>query len=81
MMTLDEAIIHCEEQAEIEGICDCAAEHAQLAEWLKELKRLRQWKKDIREKFEEMNNKLDPLHGTDVVKKTLEQLRKEGRLV
>lgn len=61
MMTLDEAIQHCEEQVVLleesaEG-CDlydpvekqiacksgeCAAEHRQLAEWLKELKRLRE---------------------------------------
>lgn len=40
-MTLDEAIEHCMEQSEIEGVCDCAAEHRQLAEWLKELKELK----------------------------------------
>lgn len=35
IMTLEEAIIHCEEKA-----CDntqCSLEHRQLAEWLKEL--------------------------------------------
>lgn len=49
-MTLDEAIKHCEEVAEEqEKYCptqpgkrdehaECAAEHRQLAEWLKELK-------------------------------------------
>ena len=39
MMTLEEAIEHCEEKA-----CNnsaCAAEHKQLAEWLKELQALR----------------------------------------
>lgn len=61
-MTLDEAIIHCEEVAkQYEKICDtklkvglpniyydkdksikCAEEHRQLAEWLKELKQLRE---------------------------------------
>lgn len=56
-MTLDEAILHAEEVAEenqsiVDG-CDyfgenmakcekCAAEHRQLAEWLKELKQLRE---------------------------------------
>lgn len=36
-MTLDEAILHSEEKAE--QLCGkCAEEHAQLAEWLKELK-------------------------------------------
>ncbi len=58
MLTLDEAIKHCEEKAEAnrgaaeswkrEGFeasaadCEeCAAEHEQLANWLKELKELR----------------------------------------
>lgn len=53
-MTLDEAIIHCEEViAENEKICrvipehsasayHCAEEHRQLAEWLKELKTYRE---------------------------------------
>ena len=37
VMTLDEAIKHCEEVAESK--CDeCGAEHRQLAEWLRELK-------------------------------------------
>lgn len=42
-MTLDEAIKHCEEVAEDRAGCaeDCVEEHRQLAEWLKELKRLR----------------------------------------
>lgn len=39
-MTLDEAIKHCEEVADSK--CDeCGAEHRQLAEWLKELKRMK----------------------------------------
>ena len=51
-MTLDEAIIHCEEVAEeqeryynqdgTESFCvkhsECASEHRQLADWLKELR-------------------------------------------
>lgn len=56
MLTLDEAILHCEEKAkelraqpfkekmDIEDIADCkecAEEHEQLANWLKELKTLR----------------------------------------
>ena len=40
-MTLDEAIEHAEEQDEIDGVCDCAMEHRQLAEWLKELQECR----------------------------------------
>lgn len=48
-MTINEAIKHCEEEAEkymeygIETECyQCGKEHEQLAEWLKELKELRE---------------------------------------
>ena len=53
MMTLDEAIKHCEEVAKkycekvedgltADDFCDsCASEHRQLAEWLRELKTYR----------------------------------------
>ena len=45
-MTLDEAIRHAEEVAEYDCYNDdqrkCADEHRQLAEWLRELKRLRE---------------------------------------
>ena len=48
-MTIEEAIKHCEEVAEScergnpkkRGKSECAKEHRQLAEWLKELKELR----------------------------------------
>lgn len=36
-MTLDEAIKHCEAKAKVD-CSECAKEHRQLAEWLKELK-------------------------------------------
>ena len=39
MMTLEEAIEHCEEKAC--GSRECAKEHRQLAEWLKELQALK----------------------------------------
>jgi hypothetical protein len=39
-MTLDEAIKHCEDKAQQCG--ECGKEHVQLAEWLKELKRLKE---------------------------------------
>jgi len=39
-MTLEEAIKHCEEVAD-NNTCECAMEHRQLAEWLKELKAIR----------------------------------------
>ena len=42
-MTLDEAIKHCEEKANEYGCCDdCRIEHKQLADWLKELKALKE---------------------------------------
>jgi len=46
MMTLDEAIEHAQQKAaELDSVldsvaCKCAAEHRQLAEWLKRLRRL-----------------------------------------
>ena len=63
--TLDEAIAHAREVAEEQRkACDlawvwdnpdnikkCAEEHDQLAEWLEELKFLKQWKSDIMEEF------------------------------
>mgnify|MGYP006873063399 CR=1 FL=1 len=49
-MKLDEAIQHCLESAErMEGPygnTKCAADHRQLAEWLKELKELRERMED-----------------------------------
>ena len=39
-MTLDEAIEHCEEKAKCGD--SCGMEHKQLAEWLKELKTIRE---------------------------------------
>ncbi len=44
MMTLEEAIMHCEDVANDKCGCaeDCVSEHRQLADWLKELQRY-QW--------------------------------------
>ena len=44
-MTLEEAIVHCEDVANDRAGCceDCAEEHRQLAEWLKELRTYREW--------------------------------------
>lgn len=59
-MTIDEAILHCEEKARAiwqtneemphdcklsKELCECAKEHEQLAEWLKELKDYREEKR------------------------------------
>lgn len=50
-MTLDEAIIHCEEVADrcavTDGNRECEDNHRQLAEWLKELKQYREWLKSF----------------------------------
>lgn len=56
-MTLEEAIKHCEERAKI---CDeCGKEHAQLAEWLKEVKRYREMDKKLREAFGDCDGLLE----------------------
>ena len=45
-LTLDEAIKHAEERASLS--CDeCAKQHRQLAEWLKELKQYREYLKPL----------------------------------
>lgn len=52
-MTLEEAIIHCKEKA-----CDntqCALEHRQLAEWLKELQ---QYRKNAKQQEADLNNEI-----------------------
>ena len=41
MISIDEAILHCEEVAEKCSGSQCGTDHRQLAEWLKELKRLK----------------------------------------
>lgn len=45
IMDIDEAILHCEEVADrcmiTDGNIKCGNDHRQLAEWLKELKRLK----------------------------------------
>ena len=67
-MTLEDAIKHCEEVAEanertckakphinLESYLECAAQHRELAEWLKELKQHREaWQKVKEELKEEM---------------------------
>lgn len=54
MMTLDEAILHCEEKAV--GCNKCAEEHKQLAEWLKELKTFKELKNNM-VNIKELNSK------------------------
>lgn len=50
-MTIDEAIKHCEEVADTPCFTDeearCYSEHRQLANWLKELKKYREWLKSF----------------------------------
>lgn len=52
-MTLDEAIAHAKEVASVrKDNCEqCAKDHEQLAEWLEELKDLRQCKADAIDEF------------------------------
>lgn len=66
-MTLDEAILHCEEVAERCAITDdnrkCEIEHRQLAEWLRELKKLRKQSKTGRW----IIYTVSPIDGQDVM--------------
>ena len=61
MMTLDEAIKHCREVADgqlCEGTVNhkaCGEEHRWLAEWLEELKKLREYHKRTIEKIRSKN--------------------------
>ena len=50
-MTIDEAIAHSEEVAATAKCKQCAKEHRQLANWLKELKEKRQMIEDIKERI------------------------------
>lgn len=56
-MSLDEAIKHAEEKANDKDCC-CRAEHAQLAEWLKELKfrRSEEYDKEYNKLLEDQKN-------------------------
>lgn len=70
-MTLDEAIKHCEEVAENyefiskdkeiteitkKGCAECAAEHRQLAEWLRELKQAKELLKKLENTIDDLCN-------------------------
>ena len=58
-MTLDEAIEYAEWCAEDGETCDeCAEEHRQLAEWLRELKRLRTENDKLRELVRELHTQV-----------------------
>lgn len=55
-MTLDEAIEHAEEKAC--GSSECAKDHKQLAEWLKELKERREAAHELRLTFHHLSDYL-----------------------
>ena len=59
-MTIAEAIVKCKEITNTDATCPahcniscdkCVQESEQLAEWLKELKFIRQWKSDVMDEF------------------------------
>ena len=77
-MTLDEAIAHAREEAEdkradadwkfrhgrlnADDCISCAEEHEQLAEWLEELKSLREYKERMEMQYlDDIDNPLEPL--------------------
>ena len=72
-MTLDEAIKHCEEQAEIIECNECAKEHRQLAEWLNELKQ----SKDVLDKIRAEIMKLDDINPDYPMDRTIHISRNE----
>lgn len=76
-MTLDDAIKHCEEKTEAlyKAIpCDgcafneCAEEHRQLAEWLKELKRWREFGRNNAQFIKDclIQNRIDELYSSEI---------------
>lgn len=98
MLTLDEAIAHCEEVAEkydtelnlincgisnesCDNCLECAAEHRQLAEWLRELVHLRnitEYLRDMVTCFEFM----DSMHyNEDIIEWAESELRVDMREV
>lgn len=70
-MTLDEAIEHCEQTARS---CDgeCSDDHHQLAEWLRELRRLREERDELRV------NAMMAVIGRDTFRATSKRLRDEN---
>ena len=62
-MTLDEAIKHSIEQADVLGVCDCSSDHMQLAMWLKELKHLRKLWKESQKKTFEVEYEIPPMRA------------------
>ena len=59
-MTLEEAIKHCEEKAGCNT--ECANEHRQLAEWLKELQVLKSFSSNLDEAAEKLASDIAPTH-------------------
>lgn len=48
MLTLDEAIRHAQETADNTAVCSsCREDHRQLAEWLRELKAIKEYTKSL----------------------------------
>ena len=78
-MTLDEAIKHCEERAN-QDCTDCAKEHRQLAEWLKELMQYRE--NDTKQETEiQRRCKMRLFISQPMSDKTDEEIKKERRKI
>ena len=65
IMTLDEAIQHCEEKSQCGTAC--GMEHKQLSEWLKELKTLREKVEDLEDQLEYKSRVMDKLSWDEVI--------------
>ena len=67
MMTLDEAITHCQEKSC--GDTECSREHKQLGEWLVELKQRREQEESVSEDLEKFAEEWDEsLYRSNAIK-------------
>lgn len=64
MMTLEQAIAHAEDVAANATCADCAAEHRQLATWLKELRARR--RRDVDDSFLNLHAECQRLRANKV---------------
>ena len=68
-MTLDEAILHAKQKADENkksAHCKCAEEHRQLAEWLKDYKRLKEQESVLDKIRAEIDEQYDRVHPYNI---------------
>lgn len=83
-MTLDEAIKHASEVSCKSDCAACAAEHAQLSAWLKELKCIRRTRDELVSALREIENAChspfckDARAARRIARNALERLKEQG---